>query len=94
MRGNWGVDARMYIEDATKELPETASVQERRAALRKVGGLYHMGTSWGKKVWSRECRKYLERHGLDPLAVEDTHQPRLKAALDRGDVIFPYRARS
>lgn len=96
MRSDWGADARGFIADATKDLPETATLKERRAALRTVGTTYHMGTSWGRKVWSRECRKYLERHGLDPLPsrkVEDTRQPRLVAALDRGDIIFPFRGK-
>ncbi len=94
MRADWGGDARWFIADATKDLPETATVKERRAALREVGGTFHMGTSWGKKVWSRECRKYLERHGLEPLPsrkVEETKQPRLLAALERGDIVFPFR---
>jgi hypothetical protein len=98
VRANWGNDARGFIADATKDLPETATIKERRAALRTVGWQFHMGTSWGKKVWSRECRKYLERHGLNPLpqrtVADISPQSKLFQRTQRGDIIFPFRGGS
>ena len=94
MYSDWGKAARADISDIIEQLPKDASLDMRRRALRRGASDFHCGTSWGKKVWSRECRKYLEQHGLDPLPgrkVEDTRQPRLKAALDRGDITFPFR---
>lgn len=95
MRDNWAKDARAFIAEATGELPPEATVKERRAALRTVGWKFHMGTSWGKRVWSRECRKYLELHGLPPRELVDT-SPQSKAftKLHSGDIIFPFRGGS
>ena len=100
MRADWKGSARRFIADAVKDLPPEATLTERRAALRLVAGLFHLGTSWGKKVWARECRRYLEQHGLPPLAprplspkhmalLEGTRSQHVKLA--RPDITFPFR---
>jgi hypothetical protein len=61
---NWQRDAPLCIEQATKDLSADATLTERRSALRKAAFDFHGGTSWGKKVWSKHVRKYLEFHGL------------------------------
>lgn len=82
----------MYIHVATANLRDDASLTERRKALRKVACEFHMGTSWGKKVWSREVRKYLERHGLPPRTPQSVSpQSKLYQRLQTGDVTFPFK---
>jgi hypothetical protein len=92
MRANWGADARHYIAEATKHLPETATIKERRSALRGHRDRFSLGTKWGEKVWSREVRKYLEKHGLPPKTVHTASQnSRLHQRLKSGDIVFPFR---
>lgn len=75
------------------ELPADASLDDRRKALRKDATLFHGGTSWGRKVWSREVRKYLEQHGLPPRTVADiSPQSKLRRRLESGDITFPFKA--
>lgn len=93
MRADWKADARYYIADATKELPADATLKQRRSALRKVASKFHMGTKWGKKVWSREVRRYLEQHGLPPIRP-DTASPysKMRQRLEAGEITFPFRS--
>lgn len=92
MRANWKADAQLYIREATKDLPPDADLTEHRRALRKVASDFHCGTSWGKKVWSIEARKHLEKHGLPPRTVADASpQSKLFQRASSGDIIFPYR---
>lgn len=87
MRSDWKGEAQSFIRQATAALPADATLKQRRSALRKVAHDFHLGTSWGAKAWSREVRKYLEQHGLEPLhpkPVEDS--PRFA-----DDIIFPFR---
>lgn len=91
MYSDWGKAARREIAARMAELPEGASLDDRRKALRKDATLYHGGTSWGRKVWSRECRKYLELHGLPPRKPADASpQSKLHAKLQAGDITFPF----
>lgn len=93
MRADWSHEARVWIADATKDLPESASLAERRRALRTVACSFHGGTSWGQKVWSKECRKYLEQHGLPKRTPDDVPPTsKLHAKLAAPDIIFPYRS--
>lgn len=93
MRSRWADEAQRCIAAFVRDLPDGASLEERRKLLRSRAHYFHGGTSWGKKVWSREARRHLEMHGLMPRRVEDAKQPRLEAALERGDIIFPFRAK-
>ena len=50
-------------------LPADATIPQRRKALREVGFKVHGYTSWGRKMWGQEVRKYLQNHGLAQLPV-------------------------
>jgi hypothetical protein len=92
MYHDWGRAARAEIAERMAELPEDAALEDRQKALRKDASLFHGDTSWGKKVWSRECRKYLEQHGLPPRTVADVSpQSKLFASVQRGDITFPFK---
>ena len=91
MHSHWGNAARADIAKVVAGLPDDASLDDIRKALRAHSGAFHCGTSWGKKVWPRECRKYLELRGQQKRRPEDARQPRLLAALERGDITFPFR---
>lgn len=95
MRADWTHDARAYIARATDELPADATLKERRAALRAVAWQFHGNTSWGKKVWSKECRRYLERHGLPQRTPADASpQSKLYKLEQAGEITFPFRRTS
>ena len=65
-------------------LPADATLADRRAALRAAAYNYHGGTSWGRKVWGKRCRRYLEQHGQKPRTTKQA------APLFADDIIFPY----
>jgi hypothetical protein len=95
---DWGKVARADIHKIMAAMPEDATLGDRRKALKRHASEFHGGTSWGKKVWPRECRKYLERHhGLEPLSDAGRNPPRttqgrkLAAGIRQHDIIFPFR---
>lgn len=59
----WRERARRLIAELTADLPEAATVKERRKSLWGKGWRAHQGTAWGRKMWGQEVRKYLARHG-------------------------------
>lgn len=61
----WRNRARRLIAELTRDLPATATLAERRKALWGKGYDAHGGTSWGRRMWGSEVRKYLAAHG-DP----------------------------
>jgi len=80
----WIDRARVAVRAATANIPEAATLPQRRKVLRAAGYNFHGGTYWGRKKWGQACREYLERHGQAPRTVE--------AAPNFGpDIIFPYR---
>jgi len=79
----WAAAARSLIAKVHSGLPEDASLKDRRKALRLVGPGFHGGTYWGRKVWGREVRKYLEKHGLPPRSPRDVKMP--------DHIHFPFR---
>lgn len=82
---DWQGDARKLIAEVAATLPASATLQERRKALRAAGGYhYHGGTSWGKKVWAKHSRAYLEKFGLPPL--RERHEPTFGP-----DICFPFK---
>jgi hypothetical protein len=102
MKSTWADAARAMIQRAHEHLGTTATLDQRRKLLRSLAEEFHGGTSWGKKIWSRESRRYLEQHGLPPrpalgvklsarqqqlLAKTKSQHARLAAA----DVTFPFR---
>jgi hypothetical protein len=102
MRGRWAEAADAMIYKINEEFSATATLKERKAALRAHASEFHMGTSWGKKVWARRSRAYLEQHGLPHL--ESKAQPRKpsewarrmdvrekQAKMLSADIVFPFR---
>lgn len=102
MYADWGEAARQDIAEVAKGFGPETPLKERQRALRAHAHDFHGGTSWGKKVWSRECRKYLEQHGLPPIPARGVKlSPRqMEMARRHGtqhakiaapDITFPYR---
>ena len=82
----WRNRARARIAELVKDLPEDASLKERRKALWGKGYPAHQGTSWGRKMWGKEVRAYLGRFG-----ETDRHGPLFEFP---SDISFPFRERS
>ena len=59
----WRERARQRIADLVKDMPEGASLAERRKVLWGKGYPAHQNTRWGRKMWGKEVRAYLARHG-------------------------------
>jgi len=78
---------RSAIDRAVAELPADADLKTRQKALRAAAGNFHGGTSHGKKVWSKEVRLYLQRHGLPPRTLPK--EPRFA-----DDIIFPWKVKT
>lgn len=79
----WAERAQRCIVKVHAEMPGcTAEVL--RKALRRASGEFTGGTSWGAKIWPRECRRYLAAQfgqaGTDPIQK-----------IDRPDIHFPFR---
>jgi len=92
---NWPAAAREEIARATAHLAPDASLQERKTALRGVGPDFHGYTSHGKKVWSRECRKYYERHGQPPRTPDQAQGKigdKIRDAVKTGEICFSFKA--
>ncbi len=93
MYSNWGEAAREQIAAVMAELPADADLDARRKALRAHAHDFHGGTSWGRKVWPKEVRRYLEKHhGLPPRTPADVAPTSgLFAKLHAPDITFPFR---
>ncbi|WP_234820131.1 MULTISPECIES: hypothetical protein [Sinorhizobium] len=71
---DWQKTASHVIDEVHRNLPADADLAARKKALRAARPWEFASTSWGKKVWAKHSRKYLEKFGLPPLkpkAVED-----------------------
>ena len=82
----WRERARAQIAKLTADLPDDATLQQRRKALWGKGYDAHGGTVWGRKMWGQEVRKYLGRHGDSTASL--TRQPNFKWP---EDIAFPFR---
>lgn len=81
----WRARARACIAELVKDLPADATLAQRRKALWGKGWPAHQDTSWGKKMWGKEVRAYLARHGdVRPLPTS----PQFKFP---ADIHFPFR---
>jgi len=80
----WRDQARRQIADLVRDLPDSATLAERRKALWGKGWEAHQGTVWGRKMWGQEVRKYLARHGGAPV-------PSRNPQLFPDHVHFPFR---
>jgi hypothetical protein len=87
MRSDWQADAKAMIAAIHAELPADATLVQRRSELRKAASSFHMGTSHGKKTWSKHARVYLEKHGQLPRTR--TRNLRDQPGL-ADDIIFPF----
>lgn len=85
MYSDWKAAADAYIAKLMKDLPASATWQERQRLLRSHAMDFHCGTSWGKKVWGRRCKVYLALQGK-PQTVTAKAAP-----LFAPDIIFPFR---
>lgn len=86
---SWRERVRRVIDGVDASLPKDATLKQRRAVLRKAASEFHCpGTSWPGQVWQQERRKYLAFHGERPT---DAGHPRLLAAMESGDITFPFR---
>lgn len=83
---SWSDKARAVIAQVHRELPENATLKERRKALRAAGYSCHGGTYWGRKIWGREVRKYLVAQHPEELGKPVTDSP-----LFADDICFPFR---
>jgi hypothetical protein len=54
---------RARITELVRDLPEGATLEQRRKALWGKGEPAHEGTAWGRRCWGQEVRAYLGRHG-------------------------------
>lgn len=69
----WYQMAKAEIAIIHANLPETATLAERKHALRPENRPYQfVVTSWGRKQWQRAQREYLARYG----AKSDSEVPR------------------
>lgn len=64
---DWQKAAAETISSVHSSLPESADLAARKKALRDARPWEFSATSWGKKVWAKHSRKYLEKYGLPPL---------------------------
>ena len=64
---DWQKTASHVIGEVHRNLPADADLAARKKALRAARPWEYASTSWGKKVWAKHSRKYLEKHGLPPL---------------------------
>lgn len=85
MYSHWPTAAKLAIERAVADLPADADLAARKKALRRAAGDFHGGTSHGRKVWSKEVRAYLERHGLPKRTPAD------RPELFGPDIAFPFK---
>jgi len=59
----WRERARSLIAELVKDLPEDATLDARKMALKGKGWAAHQNTFWGRKMWGQEVRRHLEMHG-------------------------------
>jgi hypothetical protein len=70
---SWSEIARRIIAQVHVNIPEGATLKERKAA---IDAAYPFGTRehWPYKAWCKARRKYLERYGLKPLRPAQPNQ--------------------
>lgn len=67
---NWQSVASGVIGEVHKSLPIDADLKARKKALNEARPYEFSVTSWGRKVWAKHARNYLEKFGLEPLSVK------------------------
>lgn len=71
---DWQRTAASVIGEVHRGLPDDADLKTRQKALRAARPWEFASTSWGKKVWAKHQRKYLEKFGLPPLKAKEIGQ--------------------
>ena len=81
---DWRATADAIMAEVDASLPADADLITRReACLRAKPYEFHV-TSWGRKVWLKAQRAYLERYGLPPRVVPvDEMESPLERAMRR-----------
>lgn len=64
---NWQTAAAQTVDEVDRSLPADADLKARKRALNAARPWEFAVTSWGRKVWAKHARQYLEKHGLPPL---------------------------
>ncbi|EGF92457.1 hypothetical protein ABI_08930 [Asticcacaulis biprosthecium C19] len=59
----WRAACESLIAELVKDLPDDATMADRKAALKGKGWPAHQNTSWGRKMWGRCCKEYLAKFG-------------------------------
>jgi len=83
MYSDWQAEAQRQIAQIDAMFEPDTPWQERQKYLREGAWLFHGGTSWGKRVWAKHSRTYLEKHGKPPKSKP--------APLFAPDITFPFR---
>lgn len=84
MYSDWQAEAKKQIALIDAQFEPDTPWQERQKYLRQGAQFFHGGTSWGRKVWAKYCRAYLELNGKPKRGGPTTMFP--------ADVTFPFRA--
>ncbi|TAX45974.1 hypothetical protein ELI02_30160 (plasmid) [Rhizobium leguminosarum] len=71
---DWQKTASGVIGEVDRNLPADADLVTRKRVLRVARPWEFASTSWGKKVWAKHSRKYLEKFGLPPLKAKAVEQ--------------------
>lgn len=71
---DWQKTASSVVDRVHSELPADADLATRKKALRAARPWEFASTSWGRKVWAKHSRKYLERFGLPPLKAKTVEE--------------------
>jgi hypothetical protein len=67
---DWQNTAYNVIDEVDRNLPTDADLATRKRALRAARPGIFGSTSWGRKVWAKHSRKYLETFGPPPLKAK------------------------
>lgn len=70
MYSDWQAAAQNQIAALDAQFPPDMPWRERQKVLREGAWQFHGGTSWGKRVWAKHCRAYLEMHGKPKPAAD------------------------
>lgn len=71
---DWQKTASSVIGEVHRNLPADADLAVRKKALRAARPWEFGSTSWGRKVWAKHSRKYLEKFGLPPIKAKAVEQ--------------------
>jgi len=71
---DWQNTAARVVAEVDRSLPADADLATRKKALRAARPWEFGATSWGRKVWAKHSRKYLEKFGLPPLKAKTVQE--------------------